>query len=143
MRNMWDGRPEIKVAREFHFSMGHTLSDYDGKCANLHGHNYRLIVTLGGEVDDSRGMFVDFGEFKNMIDGVLADYDHHFLIFVGDPRAIPLMEIDKEVRTTTGNPTCEFLVNQLFWQIHEAIQDFSCTVQGVQLWETENCYAEI
>jgi 6-pyruvoyltetrahydropterin/6-carboxytetrahydropterin synthase len=133
----------MQLSREFHFSMGHTLHNYEGKCANLHGHNYRMIVTLEGQPRAQTEMLVDFGDFKNMVNGVLEDYDHHFLIFAGDPRAQALKQIDDEVRYTASNPTCEFLVDQLFWKLHEDVVDYNYSVKSVQLWETEDCYAEI
>ena len=51
----------MQLSREFHFSMGHTLHNYDGKCANLHGHNYRLVVTLEGQVRGGSARVIDFG----------------------------------------------------------------------------------
>ena len=132
----------MQLSREFHFSMGHTLHNYDGKCAILHGHNYRLVVTLEGQVRGGSEMVIDFGDFKQIVGCVLGDYDHHFLIFAGDPRAQALKQIDDEVRYTASNPTCEFLGDQLCWKLHEDGVDYNYSVKSVQLWETEDCYAE-
>ena len=55
------------IGREFWFSMGHTLHNYSGKCANLHGHNYRLIVEVERDHLNRESMVMDFGELKVML----------------------------------------------------------------------------
>ena len=63
----------FKLTREFHFSAGHTLSNYDGKCANLHGHNYRCLVTLEGVPNFETDMLIDFGDSR-AIRSSLSDF---------------------------------------------------------------------
>ena len=54
----------IKVSRVFYFDAAHRIPDHSGECKNLHGHTYKLIVTMEGEVKD--GMVIDFEDMKNL-----------------------------------------------------------------------------
>ena len=49
-----------------HFSAAHHLRDYDGKCAHLHGHNYKIEITVTGDELDDCGMLMDFGQLTEM-----------------------------------------------------------------------------
>ncbi len=62
---------KIRITKEFHFEMAHTLLGYDGPCRNIHGHSYELKVTLlGVPIDDPKnpklGMVMDFGDLKKL-----------------------------------------------------------------------------
>ena len=66
----------MKVTREMTFDSAHMLSNYVGRCHNLHGHTYKLQVTLEGEVEDETGMVVDFQTLDQYIRSVIDSYDH-------------------------------------------------------------------
>jgi len=68
---------ELTVAREF--SAAHQMRGYPGACARLHGHNYRVEVTVAGEELDERGMLMDFAELKALCDRMIAELDHQNL----------------------------------------------------------------
>src|SRR6056297_2196472 len=75
----------MKVTKEFNFCAAHILSDYDGKCSNLHGHNYRLKITLEGDIiqnktSNERGMVMDFGTLKHGVNEIIEKWDHAFII---------------------------------------------------------------
>jgi 6-pyruvoyltetrahydropterin/6-carboxytetrahydropterin synthase len=61
------------------FAAAHNLRNYKGKCENLHGHNYRVRVTLSGKELDSTGLLYDFVELKRAIQGVIRSLDHVYL----------------------------------------------------------------
>jgi 6-pyruvoyltetrahydropterin/6-carboxytetrahydropterin synthase len=126
----------MNISREFHFSSGHTLTNYDGKCANLHGHNYKVVIEVGGNLD-SLGMVVDFGliktEFNALVDEVL---DHRFIINQSDPRMEALRAIETGLVVWVGNPTAESIAN---WILFRA---WSFHVASVMVWETESAYAK-
>jgi 6-pyruvoyltetrahydropterin/6-carboxytetrahydropterin synthase len=61
------------------FAAGHALRGYKGKCENVHGHNYRVRVTLSGQQLDSVGMLYDFVHLKKVIQEVIRSLDHRFL----------------------------------------------------------------
>lgn len=56
------------ISKQIKFDCAHMLSDYDGKCANLHGHTYHGTITLSGEVNPNTGMLIDYNEIKNLVD---------------------------------------------------------------------------
>src|SRR5437899_306450 len=69
----------FQVSVEETFSAGHALRGYRGKCENVHGHNYRVRVTLEGPKLDSVGLLVDFTQLKQVIREVMGKLDHQFM----------------------------------------------------------------
>ncbi|MGL4368209.1 MAG: 6-carboxytetrahydropterin synthase QueD [Spirochaetota bacterium] len=61
---------------ENHFSSAHQLRGYKGKCENLHGHNWRVILTVRGGKLNSIGILIDFHDLKDLLKNVLSDLDH-------------------------------------------------------------------
>ncbi len=75
-RDVWRARLDV----EFHFAAAHRLPRYDGPCARMHGHNYRMVVCVEGEVDPRSGMVADFGRIKELVqEHVLSRADHRTL----------------------------------------------------------------
>lgn len=68
-----------EVSVDENFAAAHNLRDYKGKCENLHGHNYKVRVTLTGTELDSTGLLYDFVNLKRAIQGVLRSLDHIYL----------------------------------------------------------------
>ena len=68
---------ELTVEREF--SAAHQMRGYPGACARLHGHNYRVQLTVAGEELDEHGMLLDFAELKALCDRVIGELDHQNL----------------------------------------------------------------
>ncbi|MFQ5927116.1 MAG: 6-carboxytetrahydropterin synthase QueD [Terriglobia bacterium] len=69
----------FEIGVEETFAAGHALRGYKGKCENVHGHNYKVRVTLAGEQLDAVGLLYDFGELKRGISQVIRALDHKFL----------------------------------------------------------------
>ena len=69
----------FEVSVEETFAAGHALRGYRGKCENVHGHNYRVQLTLEGPELDAIGLLVDFVEVKRLIHGVVDRLDHRFI----------------------------------------------------------------
>ena len=69
----------FEVCVEESFAAGHALRGYKGKCENVHGHNYKVRVTLEGPELDAVGLLVDFVHVKQAIRAVIAAVDHKFL----------------------------------------------------------------
>ena len=68
------------ISKEFKFDSAHQLIEYNGKCENLHGHTYKLRVTLKGEVDKKTGMIIDFTILKKIVnDNIIEKLDHNYL----------------------------------------------------------------
>jgi 6-pyruvoyltetrahydropterin/6-carboxytetrahydropterin synthase len=68
---------ELRV--EHSFPAGHALRGYNGKCANIHGHNYRVQVAVVGERLNEIGLLMDFGELKKALRAICEELDHQFL----------------------------------------------------------------
>ena len=69
----------FEVTVEQTFAAGHALRNYRGKCENVHGHNYRVRVTVAGDQLDETGLLVDFIEVNRLIGGVVEYLDHQFI----------------------------------------------------------------
>lgn len=70
----------IYLSKEFHFHAAHFLKDHPGKCKNIHGHTYKLIVTLCGTMLGENGMLIDFGELKKIVkENIIDKVDHKLL----------------------------------------------------------------
>jgi len=78
-----------QIEAEFTFAAAHRLPRYNGKCFNLHGHNYRIQVVLRGDPDPYSGIFVDFGDVEKAVkEHVLDKVDHTNLNdFIENPTA--------------------------------------------------------
>jgi len=121
--------------------MGHTLHDYQGKCANLHGHNYQLSVIVESDTLNDQGMVMDFGDMKDIVKPIIdKQYDHRFLVYQRDPRADTLKLLDPTVKIVQFNPTAEWLVLDIEERLLKAGLQ---RIAGLRLWETEDSYAEI
>jgi len=68
-----------EVSVDESFAAAHNLRNYKGKCENLHGHNYKVRVTLAGKELDSTGLLYDFVHLKQAIQGVIRSLDHTYL----------------------------------------------------------------
>ena len=117
------------VTKLFEFEACHHLPHYDGACHNIHGHSYKLEVTVSGQVsknenDPKCGMIIDFKDLKAIVKSVTVDkYDH------------------SNLNEFFPNPTAEIMVKQI------AVDIMSKLPQGVylmscKLWETSTSYAE-
>ena len=69
----------MKIAKEFTFDSAHFLKDYHGKCENLHGHTYRMRVTIEGE-PKANGLIMDFADIKKTVNEKIIDIWDHKLI---------------------------------------------------------------
>jgi 6-pyruvoyltetrahydropterin/6-carboxytetrahydropterin synthase len=113
----------FEVSVEETFAAGHALRHYRGKCENVHGHNYRVQVTVEGPDLDSIGLLVDFGEVKKLIRGVVARLDHRFLNEIAPFDAI--------------NPSAENLARYFYDEISGGLATNASRVREVRIWETD------
>jgi len=140
---------KIRVTKEFDFEMAHALWNYDGACKNIHGHSYRLFVTLAGipnkDSDDPKfGMVLDFKDLKDMVRGPVVDFLDHSLVVYREADGEILATVRtmyEKVHVFDFQPTCENLV--LF--IVETIQKIltpGLELHSVKLYETATSFAE-
>ena len=69
----------FEISVEYTFAAGHALRNYKGKCENVHGHNYKVRVTLAGEKLNGNGLLMDFVELRAELKRLVEKLDHHFL----------------------------------------------------------------
>jgi len=81
----------MKIAKEYRWEMGHRLPNHPGLCRNVHGHSYRMIVELEGEVNDD-GMVIDFYELGKVVKPIVEMFDHSFLVHKDDSKLISMLE---------------------------------------------------
>lgn len=98
----------VRAHRYHDICAGHRVFGHEGKCAHLHGHNYRVHFTVEGDLDNV-GRVLDFSIIKEKLCMYLEDtYDHKFLVWEKDPIASFLIDIDKEGTVVVPyNPTAE------------------------------------
>ena len=139
----------IRVTREFTFEMAHVLRNYDGPCRNVHGHSYRLFVTLCGTPmkDPSHpknGMVIDFTELKNIVLGnIVNKFDHSVVVSNDfDTEKKEMMEKSFGNMVITGyQPTCENLVADFALLLKDKLPS-GVRLHSLKLYETAKSYAE-
>jgi len=91
------------ISKIFKFDSAHKLPNYPGKCASLHGHTWKLIVSCSGEIDKKSGMIIDFCEISKIVnEKILSKFDHAYLNnFIKNPTCENiLLAIKKELEKT-------------------------------------------
>ena len=106
------------------FSSAHFLRNYKGKCENLHGHNYKVEISLKGEKLDKTGMLADFTEIKKELKEIIKYLDHKNL------NNLPEFK--------HNNPTSENIAKFIFNKIKNKYNN----IFKVRIWETDTQYAE-
>jgi 6-pyruvoyltetrahydropterin/6-carboxytetrahydropterin synthase len=112
---------------EAQFSAAHQLRGYKGKCEDLHGHNWRVQVTVSSDTLSDIGIVIDFHELKEISGEVISSLDHTFLNDV-----FPFTEI---------NPSSENIARWVYESIKKRIKEKDCTVSSVTVWENETSSA--
>ena len=137
----------IEITKDFAFEGAHALRGYDGKCSHIHGHSYKLSVTVQGEpLRDSsspkNGMVIDFTDLKKIVaENILSKFDHALVLSTDAPLA---QEINKEygnIVITDFTPTSENLVEYFAMLILEKLPK-GVILKSVKLYETATCCAE-
>ena len=135
----------LRLTKEFEFQMAHALSGYDGKCRNIHGHNYRLQVTVEGQPianpDDAKnGMVIDFGDIKRIVSQYIVEpFDHAFVVSEGSPFAS--VEGTK-LSVVPFQPTSENLLLH-FASLLAGRFPAGVRLHSLRLWETTTSCAEL
>lgn len=140
----------IRITKIFTFETAHVLYNYDGKCKNMHGHSYKLFVTVkGNPIDDinnvKNGMVVDFGDIKKIVNAEIIDvWDHSVLVNGNSPHH----ELGKDLENKghkvifcNYQPTCENMLYEIAEKIKHQLPE-TVTLAYLKLHETENSYGE-
>ena len=140
---------QVRVTKIFRFEMAHALDGHDGDCKNIHGHSYKLHVTIRGSVlhddkDPKNGMVMDFGELKRIVKAEIVDrFDHALMV----NRLVPESQLELLKKTTDRiiivdfQPTSEnfaaYIAEILQKHLPAGVNLFS-----IRLFETVTAFAE-
>lgn len=121
---------KVSVTKRFNFEAAHFLPNYKGSCHKVHGHSYKLEITVTGRVENDveqpdYGMIIDFKKLKALVNDCVVDkVDHSLLNEVFD------------------YPTAERMVQTIFNNLRIRLELIGLELERVRLWETEDSYAE-
>ena len=116
---------ELKIITQF--AAAHRLRDFQGKCEQLHGHNWKVEVFVKADKLDSAGLVRDFGEIKGATNELLNGLDHHYL------NELPPFQEE--------NPSSEHIARYLFQQLSKRLNDERARVSRVSVWESDTSSA--
>ena len=108
----------MRVRRRFEFEAAHQLPHHPGKCRRLHGHSYRLLVTVDRPVDGLTGLALDFGDLKRVVQERVVDVLDHGC-------ANDLLD----------NPTAERMAEWVWARLAPALPGLA----EIELFETRSC----
>ena len=140
----------IRITKQFSFETGHALYGYDGKCKNVHGHSYKLSVTVIGKpiTDNSNvkfGMVIDFTDLKKIVKEEIVDQFDHATVF---NKNTPHIELARELQSRDHHvilveyqPTSENMVIDFAQRIKNRLP-IGIKLHSLKLQETETSFAE-
>jgi 6-pyruvoyltetrahydropterin/6-carboxytetrahydropterin synthase len=140
----------IRITKQFSFETGHALYGYDGKCKNVHGHSYRLDVTvIGSPITDSSnvkyGMVIDFSDLKKIAKEEIVDVFDHATVF---NKNTPHVDLARELKSRGHNvllvdyqPTSEMMVIDFAEKIKSRLPK-NIKLHSLKLQETATSFAE-
>jgi 6-pyruvoyltetrahydropterin/6-carboxytetrahydropterin synthase len=141
---------KIRITKQFSFETGHALYGYDGKCKNVHGHSYKLSVTvIGTPISDSNnvkfGMVIDFSDLKKIVREEIVDIFDHATVF---NKNTPHVELANELSNRGHHvilvdyqPTSENMVIDFAKKIQDRLPN-NIQLHSLKLQETESSFAE-
>lgn len=140
----------IRITKQFSFETGHALYGYDGKCRNVHGHSYKLSVTVIGTPNQDPtyvkfGMVIDFSDLKKIVKEEIVDVFDHATVF---NKNTPHVELAKELSDRGHNvllvdyqPTSEMMVIDFAEKIKNRLPN-TIELHSLKLQETASSYAQ-
>ena len=140
----------IRITKQFSFETGHALYGYDGKCKNVHGHSYKLDVTvIGKPIDDTNhvkyGMVIDFSDLKKIVKEEIVEVFDHATVF---NKNTPHIELAEELSNRGHNvllvdyqPTSEMMVIDFAEKIKRRLPN-NIQLHSLKLQETATSFAE-
>jgi len=130
------------IERDHEICMAHRLYKHEGKCSQIHGHNYIIKFSFTGECLDNVGRIADFADIKTGICNWLDEnWDHRTMLYVGDPLAEKLKVYDPSVIISDHNPTAENMAAMIYYKAWEIYKGTGIRIKEVKVWETQKCMA--
>ena len=110
------------------FAAAHQLKEYEGKCEDLHGHNWRVQVMVKTDTLNSIGLGIDFKILKNILNDILSQLDHSFLNNINP--------------FNTKNPSSENLACFIFEEFLKRLDKKALQMDWVRVWESSSAFAQ-
>lgn len=131
---------KVGIYKEVQIDTSHRLLHYEGKCANLHGHRWKVEIWMEGEPDPVTKILVDY----SMIKKIVEKYDHQ-IILNGDDPMVPRIQEFHQVITTPGDPTSELMAVLIRDDLYAFCRDqgIQATVPKIRVWESPTAFAEL
>ena len=136
----------MEITKEFDFELAHSLGFHKGQCANLHGHSYKMLVTLKSN-KLVNGMIIDFADLKKIVNQIIIDkYDHACVInknssYDFDRELIKLLTIyNKKLVLVDFYPTAEEMAKHFYELLKKEFNQY-IQIKEVVLYETKTSYA--
>lgn len=115
----------MKIGLVSEFDAAHRLPGYEGKCARVHGHTYKVEVVLEGPVDENSGFVLDFFRLKEILNSSIEDLDHRYL------------------NDVLPNPTAEIIADHISSRLKSNLEGLPAKLVSVKLWEGKNKWVMI
>ena len=140
---------EIRITKIFHFEMAHALINYQGLCQNIHGHSYKLEVTVKGNIHyhehtSKKGMVMDFSDLKDIVENEnIKHYDHTLILKTQtNPDLIQALKKNyKNISIVDYQPTSEQLLVDFAGKLQAKLPPY-VSLYRLKLSETQNSFAE-
>ncbi|MCQ2975671.1 MAG: 6-carboxytetrahydropterin synthase [Bacteroidales bacterium] len=141
-------KKKIRLTKQFGFESAHALYNYDGKCCKLHGHSYKLFVTVIGYPDEDEnspkyGMVMDFGLLKEIVnEEIINKYDHSVMLNERTKAKIDTSDVlFSNVVKFKNQPTCENMLIMFAEKIKSRLPE-GVDLLNLKLYETSDSFAE-
>ncbi len=118
----------ITITKIFEFASAHFLPEHEGKCKNIHGHNFSLEITVTGDIHTcgpQKGMIMDFGNLKEIVNSTIINRFDHVVL-----------------NSLCENPTAEMMIIDIANILDTQFQKLSVSLVKIKLWETSTSFAE-
>ena len=141
---------KVRVTKQFKFETGHAIYGYDGLCKNVHGHSFKLDVTIIGQpITDpdhvKNGMVIDFGDLKTIVNKeIVQPFDHATVLNVKSPHKEIADEMESrghKILRVSYQPTCEMMIIDFALKLKAKLPNH-LKLYSLKLRETETAFAE-
>ena len=131
---------KVGIYKEVQIDTSHRLLHYEGKCANLHGHRWKVEIWMEGEPDPATQIVIDYTLIKHTIN----KYDHQIILNRDDPMVSRIREFNPVI-TTPGDPTSEMMASLIRNDLNAICQEqgIRATVTKIRVWESPTAFAEL
>jgi 6-pyruvoyltetrahydropterin/6-carboxytetrahydropterin synthase len=131
---------KVGIYKAVHIDTSHRLLYYKGKCANLHGHRWKVEVWIEGETDPATQILIDYSLIKQVID----KYDHQIILNRADPMVSRIEEFHPVI-TTPGDPTSELIAAIIRDDLYVVCREMGikATIPKIRVWESPTSCAEL